>query len=122
MHAWHTGVPAAEETLRLLKLKFCLACGQVIVHQYDHTLATETFLYSLFPFLGRVCDKYVFPVHGAAVAGLGNLIFHHLQHKARFLGCPVPEKQLAGRLPGKDHCSMLRSSLGWAGYGRCAPP
>ena len=54
---------------------------QVIVHQYDHTLATETLLYCLAPWLGRVCDKYVFPVHGAAVAALGNAIFHRFQNK-----------------------------------------
>ena len=54
---------------------------QVIVHQYDHTLATETLVYNIVPWLGRICDKYIFPVHGAAIAGLGNAIYHHFQSK-----------------------------------------
>ena len=57
----------------------------MIVHQYDHTLAVETLLYNFFPWLGRVCDKYMFPMHGALAAGLGSFIFHHLQQQPRRL-------------------------------------
>jgi hypothetical protein len=56
------------------------ADAQVIVHQYDHTLLTESVLYCSLPWLGRVCDAYLFPANGALVAGLGNLLYRRLQH------------------------------------------
>ena len=44
-------------------------------------LMTESFLYHQAPWLGAIVKKHVLPFSGAAMAALGNMMYHYMHPK-----------------------------------------